>query len=130
MKSRNPAGVYVGADHARMTMHTKPLSPSIATSYPDSFNTFIVAWSETLAGAALLANAISASCGIMYSLSGGYCVWPWAEESIAAADKSIAAALATSFQAFASVDSISGRWSISVRFVLIIGITILSIVIN
>src|SRR5918994_1029349 len=130
MKSRNAAGVYVGADHARMTMHTKPLSPSIATSNPDSFKTLIVARSETLAGAALLANAISASCGIMYSLSGGYCVWPWTEVSIAAADKSIATPLAISFQAFASADSFSGRWRISVRFVLIIGITILSIVIN
>ena len=66
----------------------------------------------------------------MYSLSGGYCGWPWAEVSIAGADKSIAAPLATSFQAFASADSFSGRWNISIRLVLIIGITILSIVIN
>ena len=50
--------------------------------------------------------------------------------SIAAAVKSIAAALTTSFQAFASADSVSGRLRISVRYVLIIGITILSIVIN
>jgi len=81
-----------------------------------------------LAGAALLANAISASCGIMYSLSGGYCVWPCAELGIAAADKSITATRATSFQGFASADSVRGRWSISVRFDFIISFTILSIV--
>jgi hypothetical protein len=64
----------------------------------------------------------------MYSLSGGYCLWLCAEMGIAAADKSITVTLATSFQVFASTDSVSGRWSFSVKFGFIIGITILSIV--
>src|SRR5579859_2706902 len=70
---RTGAGVKVGAPvNPRMTKHTKPLSPARATSYPVLVKTFIVAWSEMLAGAALLANAISASRCIMYALRGGY----------------------------------------------------------
>jgi len=55
----------------RITMQTAPLSPWLATSYPDVVKTLIVARSEMPAGAALLANAISASRGIRYWLSGG-----------------------------------------------------------
>src|SRR5262249_52243745 len=39
---------------------------------PAVVSTLIVARSETLTGAALLANAISAACGIRYSPMGGY----------------------------------------------------------
>src|SRR5258708_8393191 len=53
-------------------MHTKPLSPSTATLNPDVVNILMVARDETLSGAALRASAISASWGIMNSLSGGY----------------------------------------------------------
>src|SRR5579863_9211605 len=55
-----------------MTMHTKPLSPWAATLNPEAVRIFTVACAETFSGAALLANAISASGVIMYSLSGGY----------------------------------------------------------
>jgi hypothetical protein len=53
-------------------MHTKPLSPSTATLNPDVVNILMVARDEMLSGAALRASAISASWGIMNSLSGGY----------------------------------------------------------
>src|SRR5690349_1700809 len=66
-------GVKVGAPvKPRMTMHTNPLSPWWVTSKPSLVRTFMVARSEIEAGAALFANEISASRGIMYALSGGY----------------------------------------------------------
>src|SRR5260370_12966253 len=71
-RSRNGAGVNVGAPQPRMTMHTKPLSPWAATLYPEAVSILTVACTETFSGAALLANATSASGVIMYSLSGGY----------------------------------------------------------
>src|SRR6266567_4144759 len=55
-----------------MTMHTKPLSPCAATLYPEAVNILTVACPETFSGAALLANATSASGVIIYSLSGEY----------------------------------------------------------
>jgi hypothetical protein len=58
-------------------MHTKSLSPSTATLNPDVVNILMVAREETLSGAALRASAISASWGIMNSLSGG-CFGVWA----------------------------------------------------
>src|SRR5262249_1969299 len=59
-----------------MTIHTAPLSPSRATSYPDLVRTLIVARSEMFAGAAVLASAISASRGMRYASIDGYLVWP------------------------------------------------------
>src|SRR5262245_27792242 len=59
-----------------MTIHTAPLSPSRATSYPDLVRILIVARSEMFAGAAVLASAISASRGMRYSSIDGYLVSP------------------------------------------------------
>src|SRR6266481_3301321 len=55
-----------------MTMHTKPLSPWVATLYPAAVSILTVAWADTFSGAALFASALSASGVIMYSPSGGY----------------------------------------------------------
>src|SRR5262245_13928467 len=59
-----------------MTIHTAPLSPSRATSYPDLVRILIVARSEMFAGAAVLASAISASRGMRYASIDGYLVSP------------------------------------------------------
>src|SRR5947208_1373536 len=101
--SRNCAGEYVGAVHARMTWQTKPLSPSIATWYPDSVRILTVARPDTVGGAALLANAISTSRGIMYSLSGGYCAASWARPGTTAVHASSSAAHAALLQRFSAV---------------------------
>src|SRR5260370_5489518 len=77
-RSRNCAGVYVGAEKPRMTIQTEPLSPCVATVNPDAVSILTVARADTLSGAALLAKAISASGAIKYSVSGGYLEF-WAQ---------------------------------------------------
>src|SRR5258708_26104030 len=73
MPARMWTGVNVGAPvNPRMTMPTKPLSPSCAVWKPDAVRTLIAARLDMLSGAAVFANAILASRAVMYSLSGGY----------------------------------------------------------
>src|SRR4030081_1354784 len=86
MKSRNGSGLWVGAPHPRSPRHAKPLSPSLPTLNPDSVNILMAARDEAGSGPALRASAISASRGIMNSVSAGYffsilsggCAWVWA----------------------------------------------------
>src|SRR5260370_38812831 len=90
-RSRNCAGVYVGADHPRITMHTKPLSPPAAILYPEAVSILTVACAATFSGAALLASATSDSGVIKYSLSGrywGFC--PWAKPTCIVTNKTSA----------------------------------------
>src|SRR5262249_61059253 len=68
---RNCTGEYVGAEKPRITMQTDPLSPCCTTSNPDLVRTLLLARSETFAGAAVLANAVSAPRCIRYCPIGG-----------------------------------------------------------
>jgi hypothetical protein len=60
-----------GAEKPRITMQTFPLSPRSATTNPIFVRTSIVAWPETLGGAAVRARAISAARGMRYWSTGG-----------------------------------------------------------
>src|SRR5215470_14217879 len=62
--------VCSGDIHARSTTHTKPFLPSTAVSYPCRPRTRILASRDIDSGAALRANATSASRSIRYCSSG------------------------------------------------------------